>query len=515
MTTAMIVNTANSTSVQMAIPTIGRELDLGEGELQWLASAYPLSSGCLLLAFGRVADLYGRKKTFLAGSAFLAALTLACAFPSDIVILNTLRGIQGLGAAATIPAAVGILAHRFPPGRARSWAYATFSAGAPLGGIFGSAVGGALTESTAPTWRSPFYLMSGITFLSLVCGWFSIPRDNPSPGVDKRIDWLGAFIVSAGLVLVIFSLGQGELAPQKWRTPYIIALLITGVLLIVVFLLWQRYLEKVHDDANAPYSVLTPPPLMKISIWTRDHGRLSAMLAIVFLEWCSFFGWSFWVQMYYQNYVGLTPLQTVLRVLPMTVSGLTCNVFIGLFISYIPIVYLTAIGTGATAIACLLLALVNPDVTFWAYGFTSAAIVVLGADFVFSAGTIYVAKVALPDEQSVAGGLFNTLGQLGTAVGVSVSTVIFNSVTSSRTIGDIPVREGPGQNLASYHAAQWSNFAFGIIGTVIAVICFRGVGVVGDRKRKTTSDEETATTTTTGTVPSIREEKKKQDQNKA
>jgi hypothetical protein len=72
--------------------------------------------------------------------------------------------------------------------------------------------------------------------------------------------------------------------------------LITGVLLIVVFLFLQHYLEKVHKDASAPYSVLTPPPLMKISIWTRDHGRLSAMLAIVFLEWSSFFGWSFWVQ---------------------------------------------------------------------------------------------------------------------------------------------------------------------------------------------------------------------------
>jgi hypothetical protein len=62
--------------------------------------------------------------------------------------------------------------------------------------------------------------MSGITFLSFICGWFSIPRDKPSPpGLDKRIDWLGAFIISAGLILVIFVLGQGELAPQKWRTP--------------------------------------------------------------------------------------------------------------------------------------------------------------------------------------------------------------------------------------------------------------------------------------------------------
>ena len=129
----------------------------------------------------------------------------------------------------------------------------------------------------------------------------------------RRVDWLGAFLVTAGLVLIVFVLSDGSIAPNGWKTPCqlslpcmrivayaqptdIIALLILGVLLIVVFLFWQHHLERVHDNLDSPYSVFTPPPLMKISIWTRDHGRLSAMLAIIFLEWCSFFGWSFWVQ---------------------------------------------------------------------------------------------------------------------------------------------------------------------------------------------------------------------------
>ncbi|KAH6911804.1 efflux protein [Coprinopsis sp. MPI-PUGE-AT-0042] len=485
MMTVMIVNSANSTVVSISLPTIGRELQLSEGDLQWIVSAYPLSSGCLFLAFGRFADLYGRKLTFLAGSAFLTIFTLACAFPNDVVTLNILRGIQGLGAGAIVPAAVGILAHHFPPGQARSWAFATFSAGAPVGGLFGSAIGGVLTETTAKTWRSNFYLMAGMTFLSFLCGIFCIRKDTPlPPGVDKRIDWLGTALVTAGLVLIVFVLGQGELAPQKWKTPYIIALLILGVILVAAFLYWQHYLEKVMDDPKAPYSILTPPPLMKISIWKRGNGGFAAMMAIAALEWCCFIAWTFWMQLYYQNYVGLTPLKTVLRILPMCVSGILCNVFVGFFISHIPLVWLVAIGTAATSVACLLFAVIDPNATFWAFGFPAAAIVVVGADFVFSAGTIYVARIALPEEQSVAGGMFNTMTQLGTAIGVTVTTVVFDAVRS---------KNGPGADqLLSYQAAQWAAFAFGIIATIIAVVTFRGVGVVGDRKSKPDSLDEEA-----------------------
>lgn len=484
MTTTMLVNVANTTSVSISIPTMGRELGLDEGDLQWMASVYPLSSGCLLLVFGRVADLYGRKKVFLAGTAFLTVFTLVCAFPSDIVALTVLRAIQGLGAAATIPASVGIISHHFPPGKARSWAFATFSAGAPVGGIFGSAVGGVLTEYTAKTWRSPYYLMAGITFLSLLCGMYCVDRDKMSTETDKRIDWLGAFIVTAGLVLIVFVLGQGELAPNKWATPYIIALLIVGVILVGIFLYWQHYLEKIQDDANAPYSIWTPPPLMRMGIWTRGNGRFSAMMAIAILEWCSFNGWCFWVQLYYQNYHGLSPMETVLRLLPMSVTGIICNLFVGLFISRISVVWLLVSGIVCTSVSALLFALIIPDASYWAFGFPAAVLTVIGADFVFSAGTIYVARVALPEEQSVAGGLFNTMTQLGTAIGITVATVVYNSINA---------KNGPeADKLPAYQGSQWASFAFGVLGAVIALVCFYGVGIVGDKIPRAADVEETA-----------------------
>lgn len=155
--------------------------------------------------------------------------------------------------------------------------------------------------------------MAGMTFLSFLCDIFCIRKDTPPAGIDKRIDWLGTALVTAGLVLIVFVLGQGELAPQKWKTPCtsliipcsvhcltyaidIIALLTVGVILVAAFLYWQHYLEKVMDDPNAPYSILTPPPLMKMSIWKRGNGGFAAMMAIAALEWSCFLAWVFWMQ---------------------------------------------------------------------------------------------------------------------------------------------------------------------------------------------------------------------------
>lgn len=82
---------------------------------------------------------------------------------------------------------------------------------------------------------------------------------------------------------------------------------------------------------------------MKLSIWTRANGRIAAMMAIAFTNWCAFMSWTFWVQLYYQNYLGYGPMQVVLRLLPMFVSGLACNVFVGLMAAYVPIVWLVGV----------------------------------------------------------------------------------------------------------------------------------------------------------------------------
>ncbi|KDQ58837.1 hypothetical protein JAAARDRAFT_127904 [Jaapia argillacea MUCL 33604] len=503
-TLAMLVNTASATSSSIALPKIGQDLDIPAQKLQWIVSAYSLTSGCLLLFFGRLADLYGRKRAFVAGSLCMFTFALGCGFAKNDITIDILRGFQGLGAAATIPASLGILAHAFPPSRARSLAFATFSAGAPVGAALGMVIGGVLTQLTRPSWRSTFYFSAGLTALCLIGGIISMDADIPSTETDARVDWIGAALVTVGLTLIVFVLSDGEIAPNGWKTPYIIVLLILGVLLVVAFLFWQRYLESVLDDPNAKYSKWTPPPLMKLSLWKRAKGKMAVMLWVAFLNWSCFLAWNFWVQLYYQDYLRLSPVLTMVRLLPMFLTGIVCNFIVALVVGRVDVVFLIVTGTLFTGCAAIFFAAINPSAPYWAFGFPAAIISVFGADFTFASGTLFVAKVALPHEQSLAGALFQTMTQLGTAFGLTISTIVFNRVLKrgSLKLGVVPDASGmnvplPAQ-LKAYEAAQWTAFGFGMLATLLAIVFLRGVGIVGHQhpnKEKETDSEHTVAET--------------------
>ncbi|KAI8995704.1 efflux transporter [Trametes punicea] len=498
-TLAMILNTANLIAAAIALPTIGRELNIVQYKLQWVISAYSLSSGCLLLFFGRIADLYSRKWTFIFGCAFMGVFGLGCGFAQDEITLFVLRGIQGIGAAACIPAGLGILAHTFPPSTLRSVAFATFAAGAPVGGAVGGIIGGVLTQLTAKTWRSAFWFLTGLSFVCCLGAMVSIDGDFAYDLVDRRVDWIGAFLVTAGLTLVIFVLSDGSIAPNGWKTGYIIAFLIVGVILIGLFVWWEHYLEQCHIRQNSGLDKWwNPPPLMSVTVWTRANGKLAVVLGIAFLQWCSFQSFTFWIQLYYQDYAGLNPVLTMLRIIPMFVTGVTCNFIVALVVGRVPVVFLIVIGTLFTGVANLLFAVIKPASPYWAFGFPAAILSVVGADFVFSTGTLYVAKVCLPHEQSVGGALFQTLTQVGTAFGIAISTIVYNATLakSSLTYGVHVNKSGtnapkPSQ-LVAYKDAFWTGVAFGFIGAILALIFLRGVGIVGHRKEKDASSEMTA-----------------------
>ncbi|TRM55645.1 major facilitator superfamily domain-containing protein [Schizophyllum amplum] len=405
-TTAMGVNISNTTAVAIALPTIGIDPGIQQDQLQWLTNAYALSSqcGCLLLMFGRIADVYGRKKTFLGGALWLFAFALGCAFVNDSLTLMLLRGLQGAGGAAIIPAALGILADTFPPSRARSIAFATFSAGAPAGGTLGTIVGGALTQYTSNTWRAAFYFLAALAGLCFFGGLYAIRRDPPSQEKDRRVDWLGSIVVTAGLTFILFILAQGEVAqPKQWGTPYIIALLIIGVFLIAVFLAWQHFLECIQDDPNAPHCVWTPPPLMRPLLFARARGRYGVRMAVAFLNRCAFLSWQFWAQLFNQE-AQYGPMLAAVRFIPIFAASILCNVLVAFSIALVSTVWLMTFGTLITSTAAFAakrctepLASPPPPSTF-----------VIGADFFFAGGTLFIAEILRPNEQSVCGGLYDS-----------------------------------------------------------------------------------------------------------
>ncbi|KAI0789690.1 efflux transporter [Abortiporus biennis] len=482
-TLSIILVSATLSGGLISLPQIGVALNIREDQLQWVTSAYALSSGCLLILFGRLADLHGRRKVFILGCIFQGAFALGSGFAKDLVSIGVLRAFQGIGAAATIPASLGILAHAFPPGPSRALAFATFSAGQPLGGGLGFAIGGLLTTYAHTTWQTMFFIVAGLSVLCIAGALVFIDPDHPTTEVDRRVDWLGAFLVTAGLTFIVFILSDGEVAPRQWRTPYIIALLIIGVFFLCLFVAWQWHLER--PEVRASYSRWAPPPLMKLSLWKRGNGKFAVMQCIVLCLMSAFQSWMFWTVLYYQSYKQYSPVLTMIRMLPMIPAGITCNIIIGLLIGRIPAVYLIATGCLCTGIAGLLFAVINTSATYWAFGFPAAIISVWGADFVFAAGSLYIAKVSLPHEQSLSGGLFQTMTQLGTSLGLSITTIVFDRVRAQESAKMGVIIDVTGSNaplpaqLHAYRAAQWTVLGLGAFAAIMAVIFLRGAGIVG------------------------------------
>jgi hypothetical protein len=321
----------------------------------------------------------------------------------------------------------------------------------------------------------------------MILGFFVIEKDEPSTEEDKRVDWIGAALVTAGLVLIVFVLSDTPTAHRGWKNSHMIGLFVLGVLLVIFFVAWQYYLERRLENPDLPRTRWTAPPLMKPSMWTRAKGRFAVMQMIACINWAAFTIWIVWVELYYQTYLNLSPIHTMLRLLPMFASGMVGNLLIALTIGRFDLMYIVASGTLLTACADLLFAVIDPSAPYWAFGFPAACLTVLGADFTYASGTLFIAKVSDPHEQSVAGALFQAMTQIGSAIGVSVSTIVFNSVlrAQSRRLGVVPDAQAdnaplPAQ-LKAYKSAMWTGFAFGIVCTMLCVF-LRGAGVVGQKR---------------------------------
>lgn len=137
------------------------------------------------------------------------------------------------------------------------------------------------------------------------------------------MDWIGAFLVTAGLTLFIFSVSNAPIS--GWSSPITISLLIVGIFLVGAFIGWEYYL--IHHSSF--------PPLMPLGIWLRDHGRFAAMQVVGFMEGVCYTALRTYIILYYQNYLGLSPLHTMYRFLPNPVAGLVCNIAVALVVGRI------------------------------------------------------------------------------------------------------------------------------------------------------------------------------------
>ncbi|KAK6854092.1 major facilitator superfamily transporter [Apiospora arundinis] len=480
-TGAAFLNTLSIQAVVIILPTLGRELNIPDSRLQWVVSAYSLAFGCFLLLWGRIADLYGKRIIFILGSAFVAATLIANPFLPNEIAFDVFRGLQGLGAAANVPTAIGILGVTFPPGKAKNYAFSAYASGAPLGSIFGNLLGGIIASYA--NWKWVFGALAGISLVVTVAGYFFIPPQPPNPFVQehnaslwKSVDWFGGFLITAGLLALLFALTEGNVV--GWQTIWIYMLMVIAGLLIAMFVAWQWYLET-HSNTRSP--------LMKVSIF--KSGMFSLAMLIMGIFFAVFNDWIVYATYFFQDYQGLSPLQTTLRFIPTGVCGVFVAFIVSRLISRVPTYILLMIGNFSLGLSCLLFAIPIPsDTSYFAFGLPAMILAVVGADITWPCLTLFTSASLPQEDQALGGALINASGQLGRSIGLAITTAAQTAIMARER--GVPVeRSGKvlpwdAPSLVGLRDANWLNFALAMFCTALVVLTFRGTGIVGKIDKK-------------------------------
>ncbi|KAF2737003.1 MFS general substrate transporter, partial [Polyplosphaeria fusca] len=433
------------------------------------------------LLWGRIADVYGKRLIFIWGSAWLTGMSLLAPFVRSEIGFDVVRGLQGLGAAAMVPTAIGILGTVFGGGRARNYAFSCYGAGAPLGGIFGNLFSGVLGQYLE--WRWIFWIFAMLAAAVTVAGYFVIPLPPPPPpealpiSMRRNVDWIGGTLVTVGLLILLFALTEGNVV--GWSTPWVPVLIVVAVLMIALFAVWQAYLERRGENK----------PLMKVSIF--KNMRFCAANIIMLLFFASFNNFLIYATYWFQGYEGLSVIQTTLRFIPTGVSGVIVAFITAHLLSLLPTRVILTFGTLSVSLSSLLFAVPLKDgTTYWAYGFPAMVLSVCGADTLYPTLTLYTAKSLPSEDQALGGALINAVGQVGRAIGLAIATAIQTAVIADKKGLDVEAIGGDGQHglspgdpalKAGLRSAAWFNFGIAVVALLIVQFFFRGAGKVGGK----------------------------------
>nr|GAT47431.1 predicted protein [Mycena chlorophos] len=457
-------------ALTVALPTIGNELKFTQEDLQWPLNVYSLAYACSVLFFGRLGDIVGGRVMFLAGSAWFAIWSLLIPFAPTSGALIAFVALTGIGAAANTPSGVGLLATFFPPGPKRNAAYGVMGAGQPLGFILGLLLGGVLTQSKA-TWRAGFYMQCGLAVFFVFLGFTFIVHQRPPRRYNKGLDWGGVLLSSAGLGMLIYSLADSTTARKGWSTPQIPSLFTGSALILALFIFYERYREA------RGLSVIVP-----MNIW---NVKLASVLGTLFFSMWSFNLMIYYSTLYYQQINLLTPLQTAVRYIPMTIAGFLVNLIAGSIMSRVQGQPLILVGLLGSIVAPIIFATLNVHGSYWATMFL-VMVITTGPDVVYPVGNLYLSTVFDDDSQALAAGLFAIAMRLGTSLGLAVTSSIATATSQNYQHAHAQLAaNSPEVLMVGYRAAGWTLMAAGIVAFAIAAFGLRGIGIVGRAKEDT------------------------------
>ena len=445
---AQFVVILDASIVNVALPSIGSDLNFSQENLSWVVNAYVLVFGGFLLLGGRLADLLGRRRIFMIGLVVFALASLAGGLASNEAQLIIARAIQGLGAALLSPAALSLVTVLFEEGAERNKALGVWGAVAGSGGAAGVLLGGMLTEWAGWEWVLFVNVPVGIAAAALA------PRLLPESRIEGRhFDFAGAVSVTAGLSLLVYTLVDANSA--GWGSAQTIGLGLLSFALIGAFYFIER-------RSKAP--LMPFPGIFRIRTITGIN--VSAVLIAAAL-----FSMFFFISLYMQQVLGYSALEAGLAYLPLAVgiiiaagasSGLVTRfgfkpvLVTGLIVTAAGLLWFTQVDVGGSYVSDLL-------------GPMMLAAVGLGLAFVSM--TVAAVSGVEAHEAGLASGLINTSQQIGGALGLAILATVANSTTddalSSGTAMPSALTEG-------FQAAFAVGAGIAIAGAILAMVLVSG-----------------------------------------
>jgi EmrB/QacA subfamily drug resistance transporter len=451
---AQLMVVLDATIVNIALPSAQQDLGISDGNRQWVVTAYALAFGGLLLFGGRIADLWGRKRTFVLGlGGFAAASALGGAATNEAMMFGS-RALQGVFGALLAPAALSLLAVMFTDAKERAKAFGIYGAIAGGGGAVGLILGGFLTEYL--NWRWTFFVNIPFAIVAAAGAWFVI-REPEGSRNRSPLDIPGVILSTLGLVALVYGFTRAE--SDGWSDSVTVGMFVASVVLLTAFVV-------VEARVKAPLL-----PLRVITDRNRGGIYLSLGLAII-----SMFGLFLFLTYYLQIVKGYSPVKTGFAFLPMIVGMITGSTQIGTrLMTRVAPRLLMGPGFLVAALGMLLLTQMEIGSSYAALLLPAMLLLGLGMGTAFMPAMSLATQGVEPRDSGVASAMVNTSQQVGGAIGTALLNTIAASATTSYLADHIGSAGSRSQQqlvqleamVEGYTSAIW--FAVGIL-VVAAVI---------------------------------------------
>lgn len=443
---ALFMIMLDNTIVNVALPAIQGDLGIGVSELEWVVTGYALSFAVLMLTGGKLADMYGRRRIFLAGLTIFTISSFFCGLAGSPEMLIAARVVQGVGSAFMMPATLSIITATFPP-RERGAALGIWAGVSAMALAIGPLVGGLITVHIG--WNWIFYVNVPVGLLGLVCARVII-RESKDTSHEQRLDVPGLLTSGVALFALVFALIEAN--SHGWTSPLILGLFALALVAGGAFVLLEMRQRL---------------PMFDLTLF-RDATFVGAN-TVALLVSLAMFGVFFFISLYMQNVLGYSAVRAGAAFLPMTLLIIAVAPAAGKSSDRVGSRWLMAGGMALVACCLLLFAQLQSDSSYWSL---LPAMILGGIGMAITMTPMTAAAMSsVPvDKAGVGSGMLNTFRQIGGALGIAVMGAILASESSSSRAagaGDVDAF------MSGLHHALYTAAAIAFAAALVAALTVR------------------------------------------